>query len=129
LTVSETINSLRFGDLIEIEWLDASESTGRLERAHARFDTPVRSVGYFLGVKGRRTKHVVIAKEIIDNAKAYHYNVIPIGMIENIIVLAKDRLDPETKRVLKKFVHVSMTKLRGRDGWAYAERENKKRLH
>jgi len=50
-------------------------------------------------------------------------------MIENITVLARDRLDPETKRVLKKFVHVSMTKLRGRDGWAYAERENKKRLH
>ena len=127
LTVSETTNSLRFGDLIEVGLLDASESTGRLERAHARFDTPVRSVGYFLGVKGRRTKHVAIAKEIIDNAKAYHYNVTPIGMIENIIVLAGDRLGPETKRVLKKLVHLSMRKLRGRDGWVYAERENKKR--
>jgi len=72
---------------------------------------------------------VVIAKEIIDNAKAYHYNVILTGMIENIIVLARDRLDPETKRVLRKFVHASIAKLRGKDGWAYAERENKKRLH
>jgi len=65
--------------LIEIGWLDASESTGRLERA--RCETPVRSVGFYLGVKGKRTKHIV-----------------------------------------KKFVHVSMAKLRGRDGWAYAER-------
>jgi len=118
LTVWETINSLRFGDLVEIEWLDASEATGRLERA--RFDTPVRSVGFYLGVKGKRTKHVVIAKEVIDAAKAYHYNV---------TVHGRDVLDPETKRILKKFVHASMAKLRGKDGWVYAERENKKRLH
>jgi len=84
LTIRDTINSSWFGDLIEVEWLDASESTGRLERAHAKFDTPVRSVGYFLGIKGKRTKHVVIAKEIIDNAKAFHYNVLPIGMIETV---------------------------------------------
>jgi hypothetical protein len=130
LTVSETIDSLQFGDLIEVEWLDASESTGRFTgERHSGFDTPVRSVGYFLGLKGKRTKHVVIAKEIINNAKAYHYNVIPIGMIEGITVLAKDRLDPETKRVLKKFVAVSLKKLRGKDGWAYAEGQNKKRVH
>jgi hypothetical protein len=125
LTVWDTIDSLRFGDLIEVEWLDASESTGRLEHSHARFDTPVRSVGYFLGIKGKRTKHVVIAKEIIDNAKAFHYNVLPIAMIEIVSVLAKNRLDPETKRVLKKFVRVSIQKLVGKDGWAYAERKNK----
>jgi len=129
LTVWDTISSLRFGDLIEVEWLDASESTGRLEHVHAKFDTPVRSVGYFLGIKGKRTKHVVIAKEIIDNAKAFHYNVLPIGMIETITVLAKDRLDPETKRVLKKFVRISIQRLTGKDGWAYAEGENKKSLH
>jgi len=56
----------------------------------------VRSIGYFLGLKGMRTKHVVIVKEIIDNAKAYHYNAIPTGIIENLTVLAKGRLDLET---------------------------------
>jgi len=50
-------------------------------------------------------------------------------VIENVTVHGRDVLDPETKRVLKKFVHVSMAKLRGKGGWAYAERENKKRLH
>lgn len=68
---------------------------------------------------------MVIAKEIIDNAQAFHYNVLPIGMIETVTVLAKDRLDPETKRVLKKFVRVSIQKLAGKDGWAYAETKNK----
>jgi hypothetical protein len=129
LTASDVIDSLRFGDLIEVAWLDASESTGRFAgERHSGFDTPVRSVGYFLGLKGKRTKHVVIAKEIIDDA-FYHYNVIPVGMIEGITILAKDRLDPETKRVLKKFVAVSIKKLRGKDGWAYAEGQNKKRVH
>lgn len=63
--VPEVISTLDFGDLIEIHWLDASEATGQLE--HDRFDTSVQSVGYFLAVKGRKTKHVVIAKEIVDN--------------------------------------------------------------
>jgi hypothetical protein len=132
LNVSGIIDSLQFGDLIEVAWLDASESTGRFAgERHAGFDTPVRSVGYFLGLKGKRTRHVVIAKEIIDDAKAYHYNVIPVGMIEGITVLARDRLDPETRRVLKKFVAVSLKKLRGKDGWVYAEVEgqNKRRVH
>jgi hypothetical protein len=132
LTVSEVIDSLKFGDLIEVEWLDASEAKGSfVSERGSGFDTPVRSVGYFLGLKGKRTRHVVIAKEIIDDAKAYHYNVIPVGMIEGITVLARDRLDPETKRVLKKFVALSIKKLRGKDGWVYAEIEgqNKKRVH
>ncbi len=64
LKVSEIIDSLDFGDLIEVEWLDASEAAGQLE--HNKFDTPVQSVGYFLAVKGRKTRHVVIAKEIVD---------------------------------------------------------------
>jgi len=125
--VLQQIKNLQFGDLIEISWLDASEATGRLQQAD--FDTPVLSVGYFLGIKGRRTRHVVIAKEIINNAKAFHYNVLPIGMCQKITVLARDRLDRKTKRMLKKFVRVSMAKLRRKDGWMYAEGKNKKRLH
>ena len=36
-------------------------------------------------------------------------------------VHSRDVLDPETKRILKKFVHASIGKLRGKDGWVYAE--------
>lgn len=116
---------LVFGDLIEVDWLDAS---GRLDR-RARFDTPVRSVGFFLGLKGRRTKHVVIAKEVIESAKAYHYNVIPVSMVERVRVHARNLLDVETQWVLRKFVEQTMPKLKKREGWAYAEGQNKKRVH
>ena len=116
----EAVSKLRFGDLIEVAWLDASENTGQLE--HDRYDTPVQSVGYFVGVKGRKTKHVVIVKEIIDY-KHYHYNVIPLGMIEQLLLLKRNALPlkPGVKRVFKRFVAKTMPRLRKKDGWCVAK--------
>jgi len=64
-SIVEMIDSLRFGDLVQVDWLDASEATDNI--SHDLFDTPICSVGFFLGVKGRKARHVVIAKEIIDS--------------------------------------------------------------
>lgn len=125
-TVLKEINSLQFGDLVEVAWLDASENTGQLEGEH--YDTPVQSVGYFLGVKGRKTRHVVIAKEIINN-KHYHYNVIPIGMIESIRILKKNALTPNVKRVFRKFVVKTIPKLQKKDGWCYGNRKKVMKNH
>jgi hypothetical protein len=119
IRISETISSLNFGDLIEIHWLDASEATGPLHQG--KFDTPVQSVGYFLAVKGRKTRHVVIAKEIVDK-KSYHYNVIPIGMVQSIKIIQRNGLKPSVKRVLKKFALATVPKLRKKDGWVYARK-------
>jgi len=127
IKVSEQIRSLQFGDLIEIYWLDASEGTGEIGKT--RFDTLVRSVGFFLGLKGRRTKHVVIAKEIVDIEKACHYNSIPIGMIERIATHTRDALNPCEIKLLKKFVKFAFPRMKGKDGWVYVEGKNKKRLH
>jgi len=121
LKISGIIDSLSFGDLIEVEWLDASEATGQLE--HDKFDTPVQSVGYFLAVKGRKTRHVVIAKEIVDK-KSYHYNVIPVGMIQKVKVIQRDGLKPSVKRVLKKFAAATVSRLRKKDGWVYAPKKH-----
>ena len=119
--VDKTISTLNFGDLVEIHWLDASEATGQLE--HDRFDTSVQSVGYFLAVKGRKMKHVVIAKEIVDN-KSYHYNVIPVGMIQNLRIIQRNGLKPYVKRVLKKFAAKTVPRLRKKDGWMYATKKH-----
>ncbi|TET19646.1 hypothetical protein E3J74_06030 [Candidatus Bathyarchaeota archaeon] len=119
--VLQVTSSLNFGDLIEIHWLDASEATGQLE--HDRFDTPVQSVGYFLAVKGRKTKHIVIAKEIVDN-RSYHYNVIPVGMIQNLRIVQRNGLKPYVKRVLKKFAAATVPRLRKKDGWVYATKKH-----
>ncbi|MDH5461657.1 MAG: hypothetical protein OEX09_05495 [Candidatus Bathyarchaeota archaeon] len=102
-----------------MEWLDASEATGPLQQA--KFDTPVQSVGYFLALKGRKTKHVVIAKEIVDH-ESYHYNVIPVGMIQSVRIIEKDALKPKTKRMLRKFAAETVPRLRKKDGWVYARK-------
>jgi len=124
--VLKDIDSLEFGDLVEVAWLDASENTGQFQGEG--YDTPVQSVGYFLGVKGRKTKHVVIAKEIINN-KHYHYNVIPIGMIQQILIQRKNALKPKLRRVFKKFALKTMPRLRKKDGWCYGNRKKMVKDH
>lgn len=116
----EVIDSLRFGDLIQVDWLDASEATGKLRGG--RFDTPVCSVGFFLGVKGKRAKHVVIAKEIVDVERALHYNSIPVRVIEGVCVHKREALDVKTRKVLRKFVSAVMIRIREKDGWIKFER-------
>lgn len=122
--IMETAKNLHFGDLVEVDWLDASEATGRLETG--KFDTPVRSVGYFLGLKGRKTKHLVIAKELVRTCDAFHYNVIPVGMIENIHTIAHEALDLDNAKILKKCVRKLMHNLKEKDSWIYFEKPIKK---
>jgi len=112
--IAEIIGSLRFGDLVQVDWLDASEATDNI--SHDLFDTPICSVGFFLGVKGRKTRHIVVAKEIIDS-KTYHYNVIPVGMINRIIVHSRVALNQTAKRRLKKLYLKTFKAIKKREGW------------
>lgn len=41
--IEKVVTSLRFGDIVQIDWLDASAAKGRLE--NFSFDTLVCSVG------------------------------------------------------------------------------------
>jgi len=124
--IQKTIKNLHFGDLIEIDWLDASEATGRLE--NGKIDTPVRSVGYFLGMKGRKTQHLIIAKELVRTCEAFHYNAIPVGMIENIHTLAHKALNLTNAKTLKKTVKTIMPRLKEKDAWIYFEETATKNL-
>ena len=125
--VEETIAGLRFGDRIDVLWFDASEATTTPERA--RYDTYVHSTGWFLGIKGKRRRHVVIAKEVVNGGAAYHYNVILVEMIDRIDVIQRNALHPRQVRVLKKFVDQTIRKLKGVDGWIYDTRQDKRSLH
>ena len=56
------LGELRVGDLVSVLWSDASEATRPLPAEDKGFDTLITSFGVFLGVKGFRTRHVVVAK-------------------------------------------------------------------
>ena len=81
-----SIDELEIGDLIEVGWLDASEARTRFSVPEKSFDTPVRSIGIYGGIRGERAKHIIIIKEEFDigGTPEYHYNAIPLGMIERI---------------------------------------------
>jgi hypothetical protein len=98
-SVRRLLASLKVGDLVEVGWLDASE--GRVGSVdEGVFDVPVRSMGFYAGVHGRRTKHVIILKEIFEGVDI-HYNSIPVGMIEAVCVHRKGALSPEALECLK----------------------------
>ncbi|MCW3981732.1 MAG: hypothetical protein NWE81_01250 [Candidatus Bathyarchaeota archaeon] len=127
LNVEETINALNFGDRIDVLWFDASEATTTPDKAH--YDTYVRSTGFFLGIKGKRRRHLVLAKEIINGGLAYHYNVILLEMIDLVEVIQQHALPPRQARRLRKFVNQTIGKLKSKDGWMYNERLDKKTVH
>jgi hypothetical protein len=97
---------LQFGDLVRVYWLDASEAMGRTgEGGEPHFDTPVASIGHYVGVKGKRAKHLILLKDIFQiTEKTYDlvYNCIPLGMIEKINVRRKQDLETEFHEIIKK---------------------------
>lgn len=95
------------GDVICVDWLDASR--GRIETvrelreigaAGAIIDSPVKSVGAFIGLFGKRTKHIVLVSSLWTFTAAADYGqvdttLIPVGMVENVSVVMHGFLDAE----------------------------------
>ena len=111
------LDKLKFGDLVRVYWLDASEAMGRTgEGGEPHFDTPVASIGHYVGVKGKRARHLILLKDIFQiTEKTYDlvYNCIPLGMIEKINVRRRQDLETEFHEIIKKNLMKIKTK-RGR---------------
>jgi hypothetical protein len=112
----EQIDKLRFGDLVRVYWLDASEAMGRTgEGCEPHFDTPVASVGHYVGVKGKRMRHLILLKDIFQiTGETYDlvYNCIPLGMIEKIRVRRRQDLEAQFYEIIKK----NLMKLKAKGG-------------
>lgn len=98
------IEDLQFGDLISIEWLDASEIRSRLPKHNTHYDTPVCVVGFFCGIRGSRKKHMIIAKEKLP-MDSFNADFIPVDLIDNITLIMRGCMQKLWKqtRVLKRF--------------------------
>jgi hypothetical protein len=75
------------------------------EGGEPHFDTPVASIGHYVGVKGKRARHLILLKDIFQiTEKTYDlvYNCIPLGMIEKINVRRKEDLETEFHEIIKK---------------------------
>lgn len=100
--VLERIKGLRFGDRVEIDWWDHSKREMRLtpkgKRRPQLFDVPVHSIGWFFGVAGEETKHIVLARDIFVWQTMSDFDVDTIAILINatkdIRVVALSQMDP-----------------------------------
>ena len=121
--VLKQLKALRLGDLVEVFWHDASKGEARIdERSEGvvQFDIPVRSVGYFLGLAGRRFKHVILIRDSfqLNEAEGVYdvdFNIVPLGMIYDVNVALRNALDAKGVLLLRKaFLRARTRKQKGR---------------
>ena len=93
--IKKQLESISVGDLICVEWCDAS--TGKSSGSEA-IDVPVKSWGIFIGVLGVRAKHVVLAQNSFcyaDGLFDLDYTAIPLNCTIDVAVVVKDIIPKE----------------------------------
>jgi hypothetical protein len=96
------IKGLTAGDLIRVEWLDASIGKS-LSNGVSGIDVPVKSWGIFIGLLGSKKKHVILAQNCFrysDGLYDIDYTAVPIPWTTNATVISKAQVDAEEAKVL-----------------------------
>lgn len=105
--VISQIKSLTAGDLVQVEWCDASIGKS-LSNGVSGIDVPVKSWGVFIGLLGQRTKHVILAQNCFrysDGLYDIDYTAVPVPWTTNATVIEKAHVDAgEAKDLLNSFV-------------------------
>jgi len=119
--ILKKITALHLGDLVEIFWLDASKGEARIQKkgkTKTQFDIPVQSTGYFLGIAGQKTKHVILVRDafqLSSDVCDIDWNCVPVGMIYEVKVAHPNALNQQLATNLQKaFLEIEITKRRGR---------------
>jgi hypothetical protein len=96
------IKGLTAGDLIRVEWLDASIGKS-LSNGVSGIDVPVKSWGIFIGLLGSKKKHVILAQNCFrysDGLYDIDYTAVPIPWTTNATVIAKNHVNPEEATIM-----------------------------
>ena len=87
------LSTLNIGDLICVEWCDAS--VGNSRGTGTSIDVSVKSWGIFIGVLGEKAKHIMLAQNSFrysDGLFDLDYTAIPLGWTANIAVISKEHI-------------------------------------
>jgi len=90
------LESLNKGDLICVEWSDAS--IGKSLGTGLAVDVPVKSWGIFIGILGAHSKHIVLAQnnfQYSDGLYDIDYTAIPVSWAVNVKVVDKNHVGLE----------------------------------
>jgi hypothetical protein len=100
--VESQIRSLAAGDLVCVEWCDASIGKS-LANGIGGIDVPVRSWGVFIGVLGKRREHVILAQNAFrysDGLFDIDYTAVPLSWVASAQVVEQGYVGGEEARVL-----------------------------
>ncbi len=100
--VINQIKSLVAGDLVCIEWCDASIGKS-LSNGLSGIDVPAKSWGVFIGILGQRRRHVVLAQNCFrysDGLYDIDYTAVPLSWTTSATVLSKTHVSADEARVL-----------------------------
>jgi len=105
--VVKQVKALNIGDLIRVEWFDASIGKS-LSGGLAGIDVPVQSWGIFLGVLGEKNKHIILAQNSFRYADGIYdidYTAVPVTWTSNITTIIKSHVPLEdAKQLLNSFL-------------------------
>jgi len=97
--ISRQIKCLQLGDLVRVEWFDASIGSSRA----GAIDVPVHSWGVFIGVLGERNKHIILAQNnfrYTDGLYDVDYTAIPLSWALTIKIVNSGEVPAEEAKSL-----------------------------
>jgi len=100
--ITNQIKNLGTGDLVCIEWCDASIGKS-LSNGIGGIDVPVKSWGVFIGVLGKRREHVILAQNCFrysDGLYDIDYTAIPLPWTTGATIIEKGYVGEEEAKVL-----------------------------
>lgn len=105
--IDKQIKDLQLGDLVKIEWFDASVGKS-LSGGVQGIDVPVKSWGVFIGLLGHKNKHIIIAQNNFRYADGLYdidYTAIPQAWTSNIQTIIKNHVQAaEAEQLLNSFL-------------------------
>lgn len=104
--VPSDIAKLSPGDLVSVDWCDAS--IGKSLDTGTSVDMPCSSWGVFIGILGEKSKHIIIAQnnfQYSDGQCDIDYTAIPLQWSVTAKIVVKQYIDQHTvKEMLKSFL-------------------------
>jgi hypothetical protein len=101
------IKGLVAGDLVCIEWCDASIGKS-LSNGLSGIDVPVKSWGIYVGILGQKRKHIILAQNCFrysDGLYDIDYTAVPMLWVMNVTAIAKNHMtSEEAKHLLNSFL-------------------------
>ena len=81
------------GSFIIVRWIDASETRARLADHEQSPDINCKDWGLYLGVSGRKRKHIILGKDVVELHNEWGATRIPLELVEEItLVLPREEV-------------------------------------